>query len=232
MSRLDLDIGNSRTKWRFGQARGVASGAEAPTLTEWPDRVCVACVAAEREAIGARLLAAFNLRPEFAETTAKLAGVTCGYEDPASLGVDRWLALVAAWHRVKRPAVVVDVGTAATLDFVTLDGRHLGGYIVPGLGTMAETLARETAGVQVAEELAPELLPGRNTEQAVRCGTTAMLVSFIEWSVAWFSSAGAGGESPIVFLTGGDADNLAGRLAFPVRVEPDLVLDGLALALP
>ena len=230
MTRLDADIGNSRIKWRFGNTRGVASGAFPPPLTDSPDRVCIACVAAERDAVAGRFASAFGFRPEFAETTAQLAGVTCGYENPDALGVDRWLALVAAWNAARQPAVVADIGTAATLDFVMRDGRHVGGYIVPGLGTMAEMLARNTARVQVAEDRASSLLPGRDTEQAVRRGTTAMLVSFLEWSIAWFSSEV--GEPPVLFLTGGDADDLAVHLSLPVRIEPDLVLDGLALALP
>ena len=230
MTRLDVDIGNTRTKWRFGNARGTASGVVTPALSVPPDRVCIACVAAGRDEIGAHFEAAFNVRPEFAETTAELAGVTCGYENPDLLGVDRWLAVVAAWNTARQPAVVADVGTAATLDFVTRDACHAGGYIVPGLGMMATALARETARVQVAGDLAADLLPGRDTTQAVRRGTTAMLLSFVEWSVTWFSTAH--GEAPVVFLTGGDADSLAARLSFPVRVEPDLVLDGLALALP
>ena len=230
MTRLDVDIGNTRTKWRFGNARGVASGVVPPTLADTPDRVCIACVAAQRDDVGARFESALGVRPEFAETRARLAGVTCGYENPDLLGVDRWLALVAAWNSAREPAVVADVGTAATLDFVMRDGCHVGGYIVPGLRTMAKTLARDTARVQVADDPAPNLLPGRDTEQAVRGGTMAMLTSFVEWSVARFSREV--GEAPILFLTGGDADDLAVHLSLPVRVEPDLVLDGLALALP
>lgn len=258
MTRLDVDIGNTRTKWRFGNTRGVAPGAVPPTLADLPDRVCIACVAAERDEVGARFASAFGFQPEFAETTARLAGVTCGYESPGLLGVDRWLALVAAWNAARQPTVVADIGTAATLDFVLRDGRHVGGYIVPGLGTMVRTLARDTARVRLADErlggergssrretprertleaegaacgtLAPGLLPGRDTEQAVRRGTTAMLVAFVESSVARFSREV--GEAPVLFLTGGDAEDLAVRLSLPVRVEPDLVLDGLALALP
>ena len=229
MTRLDVDIGNTRTKWRFGNACGSASGLVVPTFADSPDRVCIACVAGPCEEIGVRFASALGVYPEFAETTVTLAGVTCGYENPALLGVDRWLALVAAWNVVRQPAVVVDVGTAATLDFVTADGCHLGGYIVPGLRMMTTALVRDTARVHVPDELVPDLLPGRDTAQAVRRGTTAMLKSFIECSVARFSAAG--GEA-VVFLTGGDADNIADRLSLPVRVEPDLVLDGLALALP
>lgn len=209
---------------------GASGGVDTPALPDRPRRVRIASVAGDRRGIAERFEDAYGVRPEFAETTPKLAGVTCGYDDPTRLGVDRWLALVAAWNAGRRAVAVVDLGTAATLDFVTADGRHQGGYIVPGLGLMAAALARETAGVRVAGDLAPDLSPGRNTAQAVRRGSTAMLLDFIAASVGRFADARA--DSPEVFLTGGDAELLAGRLPFALRVEPDLVLDGLDLALP
>ena len=227
---LDVDIGNTRTKWRFGDACGASAGIDAPALPAAPERIRIACVAGDRAQIAERFLTAYGVSVEFAESTSELAGVTCGYEEPARLGVDRWLACVAAWNAVEGPVVVVDLGTAATLDFVTADGRHLGGYIVPGLGLMATALARDTAGVRVAGDLAPELGPGRSTAQAVRRGATAMLVDFIEASVARFAKECR--DAPLVALTGGDAGLLADRFTFQPRLEPDLVLDGLALALP
>ena len=228
--RLEVDIGNSRTKWRYGTDVGSMSGIEVPTVQGQPERICVSCVAGERKSVARALESAFGVRPEFAQTSSTLAGVSCGYEVPARLGVDRWLALVAAWNAAKQSTVVVDLGTAATLDFVTRDGQHTGGFIVPGLGLMATALARDTAGVRVAGELAPDLLPGRNTAQAVRRGTTAMLLGFIELSVARFSKGCE--DTPVVFLTGGDASVFANKLSCERRVEPNLVLDGLRLALP
>ena len=227
---LDVDIGNTRTKWRLGALAGSAGGVDTPALPERPRRIRIASVAGDRRGVAQRFEDAYGVRPEFAAPAAELAGVTCGYETPARLGVDRWLALVAAWNAARRAVTVVDLGTAATLDFVTADGRHQGGYIVPGLGLMAAALARDTAGVRVAGDLAPDLGPGRNTAQAVRRGSTAMLLDFIQASVGRF--ADTCGDAPEVFMTGGDAELLAGRVPFALRVEPDLVLDGLALALP
>ena len=227
---LEVDIGNTRTKWRMGDVCGASAGIDTPALPVAPERIRIACVAGDRAEVAERFLTAYRVTPEFAETSPELAGVRCGYAEPARLGVDRWLACVAAWHEVGGAVAVVDLGTAATLDFVAGNGRHLGGFIVPGLGLMATALARDTAGVRVAADLAPGLEPGRNTAQAVRRGTMAMLVDFIDASVARFARE-CGGAATVV-LTGGDAELVADRLACAPRVEPDLVLDGLALALP
>jgi type III pantothenate kinase len=228
--RLEVDIGNSRTKWRFGDETGFMPGVVIPTTRGRPERICISCVASGRDLIGESFEKTFGIRPEFAQPSAHLAGVTCGYDDPTLLGVDRWLAVVAGWNATKRPTVVADLGTAVTIDFVTHSGKHTGGYIVPGLGLMASVLAKDTAKVRVVGALASELLPGRNTVQAVRRGTTAMLLSFVESSVARFSEEC--GDTPAVFLTGGDASIASDRLSIVTQVESDLVLDGLRLALP
>ena len=227
---LDVDIGNTRTKWRCGELTGVAVGIDAPSLPRRPRRVRIACVAAAVAEVTARFEDAYGVTPEFAKCARTLAGVTCGYENPAQLGVDRWLAAAAAWNAARRPLLVIDLGTAATLDFVAAGGRHLGGYIVPGLGLMAVALAQGTAGVRVAGDVGADIGPGANTAQAVRRGALAMLIDFIEASARRF--AAQLGERPAAYLTGGDAALVAGRLALETRVAPDLVLDGLALALP
>lgn len=228
--RLEVDIGNSRTKWRFGNETGFLPGVAIPETRSRPGRICISCVASGRHLIAENFEKAFGIRPEFAQSSAYLAGVTCGYDDPTLLGVDRWLALVAGWNSSKRSTVVADLGTAVTIDFITQSGHHTGGYIGPGLGLMASVLAKDTAKVRVVAELAPELLPGRDTVQAVQRGTTAMLLSFVESSVARFSEECT--DTPSVILTGGDASIASGRLSIVTQVEPDLVLNGLRLALP
>ena len=226
---LDVDVGNTRTKWRCGDQTGVAAGLDAPVLARAPQRVRIACGVAAISAVAKQFGDAYGVAPEFAAPAASAAGVTCGYEHPVSLGVDRWLAIIAAWHKAPRPLIVVDLGTAATLDFVDGAGRHLGGYVVPGLGLMPVALAQGTAGVRVAGDLGADLDPGRSTAQAVRRGAMAMLLDFIEASCRRFEqSAGAA----TLFLTGGDAALVADRLGRDAWLAPDLVLDGLPLALP
>ena len=224
---LDVDVGSTRTKWRCGDRSGVAAGLDAPVLTPTPRRVRIACVAAAIDQVAEQFRQAYGVAPEFAAPAPSTAGVTCA--QPAALAVDRWLAVIAAWRQVPGPLIVADLGSAATLDFVDDAGRHLGGYVVPGLGLMPVALAQGAAGMRVAGDLGADLEPGRSKAQAVRRGVMAMLLDFIEASCRRFEqSAGAA----TLFLTGGDAVLVADRLGRDARLAPDLVLDGLPLALP
>ena len=245
MPVLDIDMGNTRTKWRCGEERGALPAPELPRPVAVPERVRVASVLRNRGEIATEIGRQFGVEAEFAATTACLAGVCCGYREPHRLGVDRWLAVVAAWQRVRHALVVVSVGTAACVDFVDAKGRHAGGYIAPGLRLLADTLRRRTADVRLEpgeepsagerEGLAPRkkvprLDPGTDTQQAVAAGTLLMLAAFVDAAIVRLNRQSA---PPVaVFLTGGDAALVAPRLAVDVRCEPELVLDGLAIALP
>ena len=235
---LDLDIGNSRTKWRFAGASGSLKSPRIPTLAdaaERPDRVRISAVAGARDRLAAAVEARFGIAPEFAEVSRELAGVVCCYDDPKRLGIDRWLALVAAWQRVRGAVAVVDAGTAITVDLVDDRGRHQGGYIVPGIGLMRRSLAGETRDLALPKLLAdlddaglPP--PGKSTDAAIAGGTLAMPIAFLNAVLARFTASSSTGVT--TFLCGGDAHLLRHRLASPTRVEPALVLDGLAIALP
>ncbi len=250
---LDIDVGNSRLKWRLQDAdNGVVGrgyGAR-QTLAEItlaisqivaPDQIArlrVANVAGAAAAadITAWADASFGLVAEFAAARGECAGVTCGYGQPASLGIDRWLALLAAWHRWREPCVVVDAGSAITVDVLAAQGVHLGGYIVPGLGLMHEALARGTGAVKIAHQPPVSTNPGRSTQEAVNQGCAAMALALVAHAVAVLTRH-AGSVAVSVVLTGGDADGLAPFIQAPfieapLKLEPELVLDGLALALP
>ncbi len=245
---LDIDLGNTRLKWRIQNADGGIVGrghgthktlAEiAPAIAECvaPNqikrlRVANVAGAAVAEDIAAWADASFGMVAEFAAARGECAGVTCGYGQPASLGTDRWLALLAAWHRWREPCVVVDAGSALTVDLLAGNGVHLGGYIVPGLGLMHEALARGTGAVKIAHQPPVSTDPGRSTQEAVNQGCAAMALALVEHAVAGLVSH-AGGASVSVVLTGGDADSLAPFIKAPLKLEPELVLDGLAVALP
>lgn len=258
---LDIDIGNSRVKWRLSNAgsvldRGVCmhddfvssrSLAQAALLARGaPGGIRVCSVAGQEWLEMYRQWAETNsgLPLEVARVCSEAGGVRCAYSEPGKLGVDRWLAVLAAWQHLGETCVVVDAGTALTIDVVAASGKrsdqiqadHLGGYIVPGLKMMSEALYARTEGVQ--QELAElgDLQPGRDTGAAVLRGGVTMAVAMIERVRAQtVLKSGLPGQSDIpvpVVLTGGDADILSPFIAQPLHSIPDLVLDGLAVALP
>lgn len=230
MTALDIDMGNSRTKWRFGESVGALPSPEVPALQTQPSRVRVATVLRNRDTLGRMIADRFGVVAEFAATTPELGGVRCGYPTPARLGVDRWLGVVAAWHRSGGPVIVISAGTAATVDFVDADGRHEGGHIAPGLRLLRDVLDRKTADVRSKATVETCTAPGTDTDTAVSSGTFLMLTAFAEAAVKGFTARH--GYDAEVFLTGGNADMLADALSMPVRREPHLVLDGLEIALP
>lgn len=242
VATLDLDIGNSRVKWRYLHHGGRVERGAFDRIEGWldprwdrirPRRIRVSSVAGLlankefRRAVALR----FGVNAEFARSSRRRGGITCGYEDPRGIGVDRWLAMLAGWRLFSGAFVVADFGTAATLDFVDGAGAHRGGYIVPGLMTMIGSLGRTTARVRVGtRRQQPSLALGLDTVSCVQQGVQRMLTDFVEQSVARFRSSCD--HRAALILTGGDAAAVSAHVKTPFAVVPDLVLDGLEVALP
>jgi type III pantothenate kinase len=161
-------------------------------------------------------------------------GIRNGYEDPERLGVDRWLAIIAGYTLSGgAPCCIVDCGSAITIDYVSKGGSHEGGVIAPGLLLMKRALLQDTSEITIQGDAdqSAQLVPlGRNTETAVDSGLKFMEAGLIE--IALQRYAVKFGEDAELILTGGDAETVNGLIGFESRIIPDLVLDGLALALP
>ena len=141
MTILDVDIGNTFLKWRdAGAAAQVhrirTSELEQTQLPSAVSRVRVASVAGEstNQELSSFCLQRWGVEPEFAKTVSAQAGVLNSYADPSRMGVDRWLAILSAYHVGQKACWVVDCGSAITVEQIGGDGRHIGGYIIPGLG--------------------------------------------------------------------------------------------------
>jgi type III pantothenate kinase len=153
-------------------------------------------------------------------------------DKPDQVGIDR-LAAAAAAALVKpagRPAVVVDCGTAVTVDLVAADGRFLGGAILPGPALMARALAEGTSKLPaVAALVGGEVpaMPGRSTEEAIAAGIGHGVRGAVARLVVEARSASGGDAATI--LTGGWADAVHDVLP-DARLVPNLVLAGIALA--
>ena len=234
MSRiLDVDFGNSRTKWRLGQLSGSCTPPDLPSVAILPERIRVSMVAGDKRAIAQGLKREFGVAPEFAAVRDGYRGLTVAYDHPGKMGVDRWLALLAAFCRAQRPTVVFDFGTAVTVDVVSGHGRHAGGYIVPGLATMCKKLADSTRDVAIDGGFSDvqSLSPGITTSAAVRQGALRMLVDFVNATADRVERQTDGLSS--FYATGGDAVAVTKHLQDGrFVIDPELVLSGLALALP
>lgn len=240
---LLLDVGNTALKWAATEgeefiARGRieltqlddASAFEEPWQElSCPARVLVASVAppSVMEQISAWCDGNWGLEAERVQASVAACGVTNAYREPARLGVDRWLTLVAARARTAGAACVVDCGTAVTVDVLDEHGMHLGGLIVPGLKMMARSL-EECAQVRLDGEPDSEVpLLACDTVNAVRGGTLYAAVAFIDRVLEDVGDALA---QPMQHLiTGGDAHTMLPLLRQPFEHAPDLVLEGLAV---
>ena len=233
---LLLDIGNTNLKWAWQDSETLAPGGQA-ALTEigvdviatsqWsadppPERMVVASVAAADvlRQLQSWVRDHWDLEIEQVRAQGHGFGVTNGYPNPEQLGVDRWLALIAARHLTTEPVCVVDCGTAVTIDLMDAQGRHLGGLIAPGYDLAREALF---SGTQIPRDdpAAPaDTLLATDTASAVRNGWLHGLVGLI--------AQVTGGDTAVV-LTGSSAKLLLPLLAGSVDHQPDLVFQGLAM---
>ena len=134
-----------------------------------------------------------------ARVSQDAGAITCAYDDPQTLGVDRWLAMLAAYSQFNEALLVVDAGSAITMDLLGPEGQHLGGYIAPGLRLMHDALWRDTSDIGLVANNFQELLLllCENTQQAVNRGCLLMAVATIEKLASQY---------PVrIVVTGGDA---------------------------
>ena len=149
-------------------------------------------------------------------------------EHPERVGVDRVCCAAAAHETLRHACVVVDFGTAITIDLVSDDGTFVGGTISPGLELSARSLAEHTAALPLVALRVPDQAVGTDTESAIRAGVVYGALGALREITERFASTI--GKWPTLIATGGDAALVANECDFIDRVVPDLCLRGLALA--
>jgi type III pantothenate kinase len=245
---LLVDIGTSRIKWapldggKPGEAEVMVrgkTGIKRALSRAWKglnsvERVVVANVGGSKvsEQLAEWTENAWQVTPEFLVARNSGYGVRNAYLKPETLGIDRWLALIAVRQRYrgaqsKGAACVVDCGSAITIDVLAADGRHLGGLIIPGLAMMDKLLIDNTAGINGTNP--PEMeysLLANATSTAVSAGALYAAVAFID-RITMDVAVETKGELRRV-ITGGDAPRILPLLQDKYEHIPDLVLWGLA----
>ncbi len=233
MHKLLFDIGNTRLKWaRF--VDGVMHQQQVLSLEEMNDdeisgmiaesgfqQLYVANVAGAEieQRLHAIAMQSGISEPVFIRTQAQAFGVINAYGEPQRLGVDRWLAMIAARSVCKQAFYVVDAGSAVTIDAVDEQGQHLGGLIAPGFRNMMNALVHNTS-LSTDEWTPPQtVMLESNTQEAMLSGCAAAVVSLISRQVP---------DDVRLILTGGDANWIADLLDREYELIDDLVLQGVA----
>ena len=241
---LLVDIGNTRVKWAT-QVDGQLSPQRAAGHAQWSaadwqrelfdgppiERVLAATVAGadSRLALEAAARKAGTTRVDFVASTTAMAGVRNAYREPGLLGVDRWVAVIGAYHLAHSACCVVDVGTAATLDTVDASGQHLGGFIVPGPQMMVRALHAGTSDLAAYTAASPAggaQLFADNTRDAIERGCRVALAALIDRTCAELARWTHSG--PRLYCTGGAVDEVLPYVLAAHQRVPDLVLRGLA----
>jgi type III pantothenate kinase len=245
MTFLAIDIGNTRLKWalyahgRPGETPTHHGAVFLETIdvlaeTDWKDLPSPRTMLGSNvagDAVRRRVeeqLELWDIEPRWIVPSAQAAGVTNGYDHPTRLGADRWAALAGArWHVLSRgtprPALVVMVGTAVTVDSLDTDGRFLGGLILPGFGLMLRALEQGTAGLRVPTGEVVDF--PTNTSDALMSGGAHALAGAIERIHQRLVQRT--GAEPLRLMTGGAAVKMAPITDLPFETVDSLIFDGL-----
>lgn len=250
---LVIDIGNTRTKWALADAEGKLSEVEScfnadiaasslPQDAVHAQKAIIANVAAEAVAHQvAQILQAAGKEFHFVAAKVQACGVINGYQKPHTLGADRWAALIAAWHLYRHALVVVNAGTAITIDALIEDatndnvgenGLYLGGTIMPGLRLMHESLSHHAAQLNMPSGIMSAFPTSTQDAMQTGClnaasGAIVLMCQQLEKHC---------GVMPKVVMSGGDAGKIAEAInanLIPglkqVIIVKSLVLQGLVL---
>jgi len=234
---LAIDAGNTRIKWGVHEGRAWSATGAIPT------RESAHLYEELRPSLPVDVAIASNVAGDGVRTDIERAckqagidltlirsereqlGVVNGYRDPAQLGSDRWAALIAAHHTEPGHKLVVNAGTALTIDALTADGRFLGGLIVPGPALMRRSLDRGTAKLRLTEGELREF--PQSTPDAITSGAIQACAGAIERLRD--TMAARGSPAGRIILSGGAASEIAAALSTRSILNENLVLDGLVL---
>lgn len=233
-----LDLGNSRYKWLYRDEslathfdarpypkEHVAVQIAADVLRDRAVNLVTVCSVRD-ESLNQALEAEFQrlgVQVNFA-TVPKVPLFTLGYENPETLGVDRYCLLLAVRDTGAIPAVVVSAGTAVTVDALDASGNHLGGVIFPGLELQRKSLNQGASLISTDSYESPQVF-GSSTGRCIAGGTLFGVVATILYFVDTMRQKL--GSSASVVITGGDAMMLSQYLPDEYEVDEILLFKGL-----
>ena len=245
MTFLALDVGNTRLKWAqyetaapgarlLGQGAVFLENIDKLAEGDWRDidspSKILGCIVAG-DAIKRRVveqLDLWDITPHWVISSMQEAGMTNGYDHPARLGADRWVAMIGARHRLlaqglNKPCIVVMVGTAVTVEAIDASGKFLGGIILPGHGIMLRALESGTAGLHVPTGEVCDF--PTNTSDALTSGGTFAIAGAVQRMADNLNRHC--GQGPVCIMTGGAGWKMAPSMSVHVELVESLIFDGL-----
>lgn len=252
-----LDAGNSRLKWGVwdnswkeqGALTYSQSGQIASIQQRWnnpPPQIVLLSFVNDDERLN-KLLDIFGSWKnqkilKIVQSQQNYCGVTNLYKNPSQLGVDRWCALIGAWNKFHKSAIVVMAGTATTIDALDDKGNFLGGTIMPGIGLMKKSLAQDTAKLPYAKGIFADVNFAQCTEDAIISGIIEAHLGAIQRAAAKLQNKlqnknpDFANKKILTLISGGNAKLLAKSLNasnnknngdFFIKTVDNLPLEGL-----
>ena len=214
---LLIDIGNSNIKW-ITEGKNYTSLLDDFSIDMLPnaEKIWVSCVANCEILDGLKNI-------NFAKTDYQFDSLKCGYKDPSELGVDRYLAIIAAMNcYMNQDLLVIDIGSAITFDVVLSSGHHSGGLIMPGMESIRSSFSKfSTNNIDIhTKDLT------HNTTDAWLSGTSAMLLNSINLQIDNYKRLY---KDITVVVTGGGAKKVLEYIKIDTKYHNNLVLDGLRI---
>ncbi|MCO6428290.1 type III pantothenate kinase [Nitrosomonas communis] len=233
---LAIDSGNTAIKWGLHNGsdwceRGITAQSQCVLLNQiWrelpePSSIIISNVAGPlAEAALLNLLTIWKAIPQWISATTYQCGVRNYYSNPAQLGSDRWAALIAAWRMRQQGCLVVNAGTAMTIDTLSDGGEFLGGIILPGFALMKQALVNQTALLTLQEGCFQDF--PRTTSDAIHGGVIHALTGALDHMHTLLSTK-LGHDKLNCIISGGSAALLLPHIKIPTIMMDNLVLEGL-----
>lgn len=230
--RLFLDVGNSYIKaaykvdavdWvdevkRFSSVKEVAdwiSGAS--TFSEF----VISGVVSNRVGDLKRVLGESNCTEL---SVSQIPSDKLDYDTPETLGIDRFLACLGACAMSQKAVVVIDAGTACTVDLMSSSGTFEGGVIMPGLGILKKSLQDHAPALPQVDENIPDIWPGKSTYSSIQWGTTGLFKDTLQAQLGRYEGKTDGFD---LYITGGDATTVQSLINKPSKKDKKLVFKGM-----
>ena len=234
---LLIDIGNTRTKYILADLMHSNKSRVVDNYCidiNWlndnfklADKVLISCVSTD-----AILNIIINwahikaIEVKVIQSEARRYGLVSLYQQPGKLGVDRWLAMIGALSLYSdKNILIVDAGTATTIDLVSASGQHHGGWILPGINLMIDSLLVNTSKIKTNRDVMPSLSFGENTNTNVNNGCWGATIGAINLAITQASKEL--GSIDEILLTGGNARYIEVLLDDNTIIEDNLILHGL-----